>query len=301
MHTRGAFNHLLRPGLRRDFRDSYQSFDEEYSKILRIGTMDRAEIEMTSMSGLPRQVVLGEGESYTFVDAELAPKITKTDAQYGLGFGVTKEQMEDDLYGKANQSAKWLGRSTRLTQEYGAADFLDDAFTGSVFTGFGGEALCSTTHTLISSAGTWSNQISGNLQLGVAGLQAAFELGEQTVDNRGDPIPVRIDHLIINIANEWMAIQLTQNENQPFTADRNVNATRRKRQLGYTVSHYKDQSGKDWFARDSTIHDAHCLWKVKPQFEDWYEASTRTSYFVSRQRFLNYFYDARGWIGSDAA
>ena len=300
MHVRDAFNLLLRPGLRRDFRDEYQSFEEEYSSVLRVGTMDRAEIEMTTISGLPRQIVLGEGESYTFVDAELAPKITKTDTQYGLGFGVSKETMEDDLYNKANQSAKWLGRSTRLAQEYAVADMLDDAFSGSINTGYGGEALCSTTHSLMKVPSTWSNQISGNPQLGILGLQAAFELGEQTVDHQGDPIPVRIDHLFINLANEWMAIQLTQNENEPYTANRNVNATRRKRQLSYTVLHYKDQSGKDWFARDSRIHDAHFLWKVRPQFPDWYEDRTRTAYYASRQRFLVYFYDQRGWIGSNA-
>jgi len=300
MHTRGAFNLLLRPGLRKDFRDSYMSFEEEYSSILRVGTMDRAEIELTTMSGLPRQMILGEGESYTFIDAELAEKITKTDTQYGLGFGVTLEMMEDDLYGKANGSAKWLGRSTRLAQEYAVADLLDDAFAGGTFTGYAGEALCTAAHTLLSSPSTWSNQISGNPQLGVLGLQAAFELGEQTIDHRGDPIPVRIDHLIINIADEWTAIQLTQNEAEPFTADRNVNATRRKRQLGYTVSHYKDQSGRDWFARDTKLHDAHFLFKVKPQFPDWYDPGVRTSFYASRQRFLVYFYDQRGWIGSNA-
>lgn len=301
MHVRGAFNHLLRPGLRRDFRDSYEGFEEEYSSILRVGSMDRAEIEMTTLSGLPRQVVLGEGESYTFVDAELADKITKTDTQYGLGFGVSQEMMEDDLYDRANQSARWLGRSTRLAQEYAVADFLDDAFSGSDHTGFASEALISSSHSLLSNANTWSNRISGDTQLSVTGLQAAFELGEQTVDHHNDPIPVRIDHLIINISDEWMAIQLTQNEMEPYTANRNVNATRRKRQLGYTVSHYKDQTAKDWFARDSNIHDAHFLFKVRPQFPDWYEARTRTSYYASRQRFLVYFYDPRGWIGSNAS
>ena len=300
MHTRGAFNHLLRPGLRRDFRDSYNSFEEEYSSIIRVGNMDRAEIEMTTMSGLPRMVILGEGEAYLFVDAELAPKITKTDTEYGLGFGVTKNMMEDDLYGKANQSSRWLGRSVRLTQEYEVALFLDDAFSGTYFTGYNGESLCSLTHTLLSSSSTWANQITGNPQLGVLGLQAAFELGEMTKDHRGDPMPVRIDHLFVNIAGEWMARQLTQNENQPFTADRNINALMRKKQLGFTVSHYKDQSGKDWFARDSRIHDAHCLFKVRPQFDDWYENKVRTAWYAARQRFLVYFYDPRGWIGSNA-
>ncbi len=301
MVVRGAFNHLLRPGLRPDFRDEYLSFEEEYSGFLRTGTLDRAELEATTISGLPRQVQLNEGEAYTILDPELADKITYTDTQYGLGFSISQEMMEDDLYDRANQSARWLARSTRLAQEYRAADWLDDAFDGNTFTGFADESLISATHSLLSSASTWSNSISGNPQLGVLGLQAAFELGEQTVDHQNDPIPVRIDTLVINIAEEWVARQLTMNEHEPFTSDRNINASRSKRQLSFQVSHYKDQTGSDWFARDSEIHDAHFLFKVSPQFPDWYEDAVRSAFFASRQRFLVYHYDPRGWIASNAA
>lgn len=300
MHTRDGFNIFLRPGLRKDFRDAYTEFEPEYTRVLRIGKMDRAEIELATLSGLPRQVVRGEGEAYTMVDAQVSAKITKTDTQFGLGFGVTKEQMEDDLYNKGNQSAKWLGRSTRLAQEYETADWLDDAFSGSTFTGFAGEALISGTHSLIVSSDTWSNVVSGNPALGVTSLQAAFELGEQTKDHQGDPIPVRIDTLFVNVAGEWMARQLTQNEQEPYTTDRNINTTKRKRTLSFEVNHYKDQSGKDWFARDSRLHDAHFDWKIKPQFKDWYEKRTETAFFASRQRFIVYHYDPRGWIGSNA-
>ena len=301
MLVRGAFNHLLRPGLRRDFRDSYMDFEEEYSRILRTGTMDRAEVEAVTISGLPRQVQMAEGEAFTIVDTELSDKIVYTDTQFGLGISISQELMEDDLYNRANQSAMWLARSTRLSQEHEAGDWLDDAFTGAIFTGFAGEPLISLTHELIGSAATWSNQLAGNPQLGVTGLQAAFELGEQTVDHVNEPIPVRIDHLFINIAEEWVARQLTMNSDEPFTADRNINATRSKRQLGFTVSHYKDQSGSDWFARDTKVHDAHFLFKVRPQFPDWFEDATRSAFFASRQRLLVYHYDPRGWIGSNAA
>ncbi len=301
MHVRGAFNHLLRPGLRRDFRDSYMGFEEEYSRILRTGTMDRAEVEVTTISSLPRQVQMAEGESFTIVDAELADKIVYSDTQFGLGISISQELMEDDQYNKANQSAKWLARSTRLSQEHEVGDWLDDAFDGNTFTGFEGESLISASHELIGSDQTWSNQIAGNLQLGVTSLQAAFELGEQTVDHVNEPIPVRIDTLFINIAEEWMARQLTMNEHEPFTSDRNINATRSKRQLSFVVSHYKDQTGSDWFARDTQMHDAHFLFRVRPQFPDWFEDKTRSAFFASRQRFLVYHYDPRGWIGSNAA
>lgn len=301
MIVRGAFNHLLRPGLRRDFRDSYNTYEEEWSRIVRRGTLDRAELEATTISGLPRQVIRGEGEAFTIIDPKLADKITYVDEQFALGFSVSKEMMEDDLYGKANQSSKWLGRSTRLAQEYRVADLLDDAFDGNQFRGFNGEVLSSTTHALLNSPDTWSNRLSGDPPLSVTGLQAAFELGEMTVDHQGDPIPVRIDTLIVNVAEEWMAIQLLNNPDEPFTTDRNINTTRRKRQLSYTVSHYKDQTGSDWFARDSKLHDSHLLFKVTPQFPDWYEDRVQSAFFASRQRFLVYFYDPRGWIASNAS
>lgn len=301
MNTRGPFNALLRPGLRRDFRDEYLAFEEEWSKVVKSGTMDRAEIEMTTLAGLPRAVPLGESEAFTIFDTKMADVVRKKDSEYGLGFSVSKNMMEDDLYGRANKSARWLGRSIKLTQEHVVADFLDDAFTGSTFTGLFSEALISSSHQLLNNPGTWSNLIPGNPQLGVTGLQAAFELGESTVDHQGEPIPVRIDYLIINLADEWNAIQLTKNMDEPFTTDRNVNATRLKRQLSYTVNHYKDQTGRDWFARESRMSDAHLLWKVRPQFSDWFDDSTRTAFYAARQRFLVYFYDQRGWLGSNAA
>ena len=301
MIVRGAFNHLLRPGLRPDFRDGYNSFEKEWTGIVQSGTLDRAELEATTISGLPHQVILPEGEAFTIFDPKLSDKIVYRDTQYGNGFSISTEMMEDDLYGKANQSAKWLGRSTALIQEYIVADLLDDAFAGATFTGFEGEVLISATHVLLNSGDTWTNLIAGNPQLGVVALQAAFELGENTVDHNSDPIPVRIDKLHINIANEWMARQLTLNEYEPFTSERNINATRSKKHLSFQVSHYKDQSGTDWFAKDTGLHDMHLLFKVKPQFPDWFDDATRSAFFAARQRFLVYFFDQRGWIGSNAA
>lgn len=299
MIVRGAFNHILRPGLRKDFRDSYNQFPEEYSQILRVGSQDRAEVEAVTLSGLPRMIERGEGETVTFIDPVMGDKVTYLDDEFALGFMISKRMMEDDLYGKAKQNAKWLGRSARLTQEYQAAALLDDAFAGATFTGQNGEVLCETTHQLLNSGGTGSNRLATDVQLGVTGLQAAFELAEQTVDHQGDPVPVQLDTLIINIADEWAAIQLTQSELEPYTSDNQVNAIRRKKKsLTYHVSHYKTQ-GNDWFARDTTLHDAHFLFRVRPEFMDDFDTKTLSAMFIGRQRINVYFFDWRGWIGSN--
>lgn len=301
MIVRGAFNHLLRPGLRSDFRDNILDWEEEWSRIVMSGTLDRAELEAVMIAGLPRLVLRGEAEAVTLIDPKLSDKTTFYDDEFALGFAISKKMMEDDLYGKANSNAKWLGKSVNLSLEYNTAAMLDDAFSGSTFTGYGAEALISATHTLLNASGTWNNLITGNPQLGIVGLQAAFETAESTVDPNGDPMPVRIDTLIINITDEWAAIQLTQNPQEPYTADRNINALRRKKQLGYVVSHYKSQTGHDWFAKDSVMSDMHKLFKTRPEFIDWYDEATLSSMYAARMRTLDYFYDQRGWIGSDAA
>lgn len=300
MIVRGPFNALLRPGLRRDFRDSYNSFPEEYSRILAVGTQDRAEVEAVALSGLPQMPVRTEAAQVTFLDPAVSAKRTYIDDEYALGFEISKRMVEDDLYGKAHQNAKWLGRSARLTQEYLAASLLNDAFAGSTFTGLTSEALCSTSHTFVGASGTWSNRISGDTQFGVTGVQAAFELAENQKDHNGYPMPIMINDFVINIADEWAAIAILNSEKEPYTTDNQVNAIRRKRaNMQYMVSHYKTQ-GSGWFARDMSLQDAHFLFRVKPEFDDGYEKKTLNAFYIARQRIMVYFFDQRGWIGSNS-
>lgn len=301
MEVTGAFNALIRPGLRTNFRDSYNAFETEWDKIVKSGTMDRPEIEMVTLSGLPRQYPLGESEPYIVFDAKMGDVIRKTDSEYGMAFSVSQNMMENDQYGKANQSSKWLGRSVKLTQEHSVGTFLDDSFTGTYNTGFFAEKLISSTHALLGSSSTWSNQISGNPQLGVLGLQAAFEMAESQVDQMGEPIPIKIDTLIVKLKDQWNATQLTENNDEPFTTDRNINALKRKRQLSFMISHYAVQTDRNWWARDTQLSDAHLDSMVSPTFVDWFEDRIRTAFFGARQRFALYFGDQRGWIGSAAS
>ena len=299
MIVRGAFNHLLRPGLRRDFRDSYMAHSEEFSRYLRTGGQDRAEVEATALSGLPRMVLRGEVEPVSFFDPVLSDKFTFVDDEYALGFEISQRMVEDDLYNRANQNAKWLGRSARLTQEYRSAELVDDAFSGTTFTGLQSEALCSTSHTFINASGTWSNRLAADTQFGVTGLQAMFDLAESLQDHNGDPIVTQISRLVLNIADEWVAIKITKSEKEPFTADNQINAIMKKRKnLDFVISHYKTQ-GSDWFGIDPALSDVHFLWRVKPQFWDDSDPKTLAALFMARQRINVYFFDQRGWFGSN--
>ena len=300
MHVRGAFNHLLRPGLRRDFRDEYQSYPEEYPGFLKTGTQDRAEVERVAVSALGRMARKSETGNITYTDGRESPKVTFVDEEWALGFAISRNLVEDDLYGRANQNAKWLGRAARLTQEYQAAGLIDDAFTGSIYTGMFGEAMISASHTLLNGSGTWSNLISGNPQLGVTGLEAGLELAEAQVDHEGNPMPMRVSRLLIDRTDEMMAIKLTTGEWEPFTSDRNVNAIKKKAtNLTYKLLHYKTANGK-WLLQDPQLIDAHFLFRIRPQFGDTQdEGGTLAAKFWGRQRINCYFFDPRGNVGSN--
>ena len=300
MHVRGAWNHMLRPGLRRDFRDSYNSFPEEYSAYLNVGGLDRAEEERVAVSGLGRMVKKGEIEPVTYIDAVMSAKFTFVDDEFALGFMISRRLVEDDQYARANQNSKWLGRAARLTQEFLGGALLDDAFSGSTYTGLASEALCSTSHTLLNSASTWSNRIAGNPSLSVTGYQAGLELAEAQVDHQGDPMPMMPSRLVIDRTDEMIAIQLTANSQEAFTTDRNINAALKKRNIqNYVLSHYKTADGS-WFLQDPSLIDMHFKFRIRPQFGDAMDAGgTLAAKFWARQRILAYFFDQRGIIGSD--
>jgi hypothetical protein len=300
MIVRGAFNHLLRPGLRKDFRDSYDQYPEEFANFLKSGSQDRAEVEATQIAGLPRMPSRGEAEPIAYLDPVMGARVVYVDTEYALGFQISKRMVEDDQYGKAKQNAKWLARSVRLTQEYLAASLLDDAFAGAIFTGVNAEPLISTSHTLLNSAATGSNRLATDVQLSVTGLQAAYDIAELTVDETGDPIVVRPNKLVVNVADQPTAMALFDSTLEPFTTDNQVN-TLGKRAAGkpsVVTSHYKTQ-GNDWFLIDESLSDAHFLFRVRPQFDDEMDkGGTLLASFYARQRINVFFYDWRGWIGS---
>lgn len=300
MHVRGAFNHLLRPGIRNDFRDSYESFPEEYGMYLTVENLDRAEEERVAISGLGRMVEKTEIGQISYVDAVMSDKYTFVDDEFALGFMISLRLVEDDQYGRANQNARWLGRAARLTQEYLGGALLDDAFSGSIYTGLEGEVLCETAHELLNGSGTWSNEVSGNPALSVTAYQAALELAEAQVDHQGDPMPIQLSRLLIDRTDEMMAIQLTQNKQEPNNTDRNVNAALLKQRINdYKLLHYTTADGS-WFMQDPSLIDMKFKFRVRPQMGDDQDGGgTLAAKFWARQRIMTYFFDQRGIIGSD--
>ena len=302
MQVLGDFSPLFRPGLRRDFRDSYQDFEPEYTSFMNVSTTGEPEMRGTYIIGLNRLQERFDGEPITYDDPKLGNISVGVVKEFAGGFMLTRRTVEEDKYGKANQGAKWLARAARLTYEYRVGAFLDDLFTGTYFKSMQDNlALIHTAHVLQGNAGgTVANRPSTDVQLSVAGITAILDLWTVLKDENGDPIKASPDTLIYGTSpgDESTALAIWNSTLEPFTADNTDNVIRRRMGKPKIIqSHYK-ANPKSYFLVSSQLNDAHVAVRRPVEFDDTYDFDTDVMKNKSTTVFMIVAFDWRGWSGS---
>lgn len=293
------FSKLLAPGLRKTFFDDLKQWPEEYSQILNVNTSKRAYEEELMGAGLGRFERKTEGKPLVYDDPIQGEVVRYTHVTFALGFRVTREMWQDDLYGVMKKMSKQLSISAKQTVELEAAGLLDDAFSGSVYTGADGNALCDTHDLTIGSQ--YTNEASSGVDLSIGALRSASERMEKTVDERGLPENRgRGNLIIVSPIYQWVADEIIGSKQKAYTADNTKNAFA-DMGLSYMVSHYKGDEDS-WFLRaSSNMHDAKFFWRQKPMFENEDDFDTKDAKFTGYMRFSLGFTDWRGWDGSPGA
>jgi hypothetical protein len=104
-------------------------------------------------------VVKSEGAAVTYDTEQQGFTSRFQHVNYGLGFIITQEMMEDDQYMLVGERrSKALARSMRQTKEINAANVYNRAFNTS-YLGGDGKAMIVSDHPNVS-GGTYSNVIS---------------------------------------------------------------------------------------------------------------------------------------------
>jgi hypothetical protein len=302
MEVLGDFAPLFRPGLRKDFRDSYQDFAPEYPSFMNVSTTGTPEMRGTYIIGLNRLRERFDGEPITYDDPKLGNISVGIVKEFAGGFMLTRRTVEEDQYGKANQGAKWLARAARLTYEYRCGAFLDDLFTGTYYKSMqDNTAIISASHTLQGNAGgTYGNRPSTDVQLSVAGVTALLDLWSVLKDENGDPIMYKPDTLIYGTApgDESTATAIWNTDKEPFTADNTDNIIRRRMGKPKTIqSHFKSNT-KSYFLVNSQLNDAHVAVRRAVEFDDTYDFDTDVMKNKCTTVFMIVIFDWRGWSGS---
>ena len=236
----------LLPGLNALFGMEYAKYGEEHAEIFETESSDRSFEEETKLSGFSAAPVKDEGSAIEYDNAQEAWSARYTHETIAMGFSITEEAIEDNLYDSlSSRYTKALARAMAYTKQVKAAAILNGGFAGTTYGD--GQTLFSTAHPLVS-GGTNSNRPAVAADLNETSLEAAVIQISGWTDERSLLIAAQPRKLIIPPALQFVATRLLDTEGRVGTADNDINALRNNGSIpeGYSVNHYlTDVNG--WF------------------------------------------------------
>lgn len=239
----------LLPGLNALFGMTYKEYKNEHTDIFDTESSERSFEEETKLAGFQSAPVKQEGDGLFYDNAQEAWTARYTHETIAMGFSITEEAMEDNLYDSLSaRYTKSLARSMAYTKQVKGAAILNNAFNSSFLYG-DGVVLCSTAHPLVS-GGTNSNRPSTGTDLNETSLEAAVIQIAAWTDERGLLIAAMPRKLIIPSALQFIATRLLRTELQVDTADNNINALKNNGSIpgGYSINHYLTDTNA-WFLK----------------------------------------------------
>jgi hypothetical protein len=237
----------LLPGLNALFGLEYAKYGEEHKEIYETESSERSFEEETKLSGFAAAPVKNEGAAIAYDNAQEAFTARYTHETIAMGFAITEEAVEDNLYDSlSSRYTKALARGMAYTKQVKAAFVLNNAFAGGPTYG-DGVVLCSTAHPLVS-GGTNSNTPSTPSDLNETSLENAVIQIAAWTDERSLLIAAKPKKLVIPPALQFVATRLLETELRVSTADNDINALKNNGSIpdGYCVNHYLTDTNA-WF------------------------------------------------------
>ena len=229
----------LLPGLNALFGLQYKTYDQEHTEIYETETSERSFEEETKLSGFSAAPVKNEGSAIAYDNAQEAWTARYNHETIALGFSLTEEAIEDNLYDSLSaRYTKGLARAMAYTKQVKAAAVLNNGFS-SAYPGGDGVALFSASHPLVSGA-TNSNIPSTPSDLNETSLENAVIQISLWTDERGLLIASKPKKLIVPPALQFVATRLLETELRVGTTDNDINALKNNGSIpgGYCINHF---------------------------------------------------------------
>jgi hypothetical protein len=229
----------LLPGLNALFGLEYARYGEEHKEVYETETSERSFEEETKLSGFSAAPVKAEGSAIAYDNAQEAWTTRYNHETIALGFSITEEAIEDNLYDSLSaRYTKGLARAMAYTKQVKAAAVLNNGFSSS-YVGGDGVALFSTAHPLVS-GGTNSNTPSTQADLNETSLEAAVIQIAGWTDERGLLLAAKPRKLVVPPQLMFVATRLLETELRVGTNNNDINALKNNGSVaeGYTVNHF---------------------------------------------------------------
>jgi hypothetical protein len=288
----------LLPGLNALFGLQYKTYDQEHEEIYETETSERSFEEETKLSGFSAAPVKNEGSALAYDNAQEAWTARYNHETIALGFSLTEEAIEDNLYDSLSaRYTKGLARAMAYTKQVKAAAVINNGFS-SAYVGGDGVALFSTAHPLVN-GGTNSNRPSTGADLNETSLEAAVIQIAAWTDERGLLIAAKPSKLIVPPALQFVATRLLETSLRVGTTDNDINALKSNGSIpgGYSINHYLTDTNGWYLCTDVPNGMKHFVRTPLSNGMDG-DFDTGNVRYKSRERYSFGYSDPLGMFGS---
>jgi hypothetical protein len=236
----------LLPGLNALFGMEYARYGEEHKEIYETEKSERSFEEETKLAGFSAAPVKNEGSAIAYDNAQEAFTARYNHETIALGFSITEEAVEDNLYDSLSaRYTKALARAMAYTKQVKAASVINNGFNGSYLGGdgvtlFGNNSSSARVgHPLVSGGVNYNSPTTG-VDLNETSLENAVIQIAAWTDERGLLIAAKPRKMVVPPSLMFVAKRLLDTELRVSTADNDINALKQMGAIpeGYTVNHF---------------------------------------------------------------
>jgi hypothetical protein len=236
----------LLPGLNALFGMEYARYGEEHKEIYETEKSERSFEEETKLAGFSAAPVKNEGSAIAYDNAQEAFTARYNHETIALGFSITEEAVEDNLYDSLSaRYTKALARAMSYTKQVKAASVINNGFNGSYLGGdgvtlFGNNSSSARVgHPLVSGGVNYNSPTTG-VDLNETSLENAVIQIAAWTDERGLLIAAKPRKMVVPPSLMFVAKRLLDTELRVSTADNDINALKQMGAIpeGYTVNHF---------------------------------------------------------------
>jgi hypothetical protein len=299
--TTGSFSKALWPGVNAWYGEAYNEYPVEHDKLFDKETSKRNYEEDVLVTSFGYAIQKPEGTGITY-DTQRQGFITRyTHIVYALGFIITREMFEDDLYDvAAKKRAKGLAFSMRQTKEIVGANVYNRAFNAA-YLGGDGVSMINSAHPNVV-GGTWSNTLSVPADLSEAALEQALVQIAAFQNDRGLIISAVGDTLVLPWNLEFEGHRILKSGMRPGSDTNDANALKDlgKFRKGVVLSHFLTDPDA-WFIRTNVQDGLKYFERRADEFSEDNDFDTENAKFKASGRYSFGWSDPRAIFGSAGA
>lgn len=301
--SRGNAPRLLQEGVKKVFGQAYEQHETEHNEIFDEDSSTKAfEIDV-QFEGLGLGSEKDEGGDISFDSQRQGFSPTYPHLTFAKGFVVTKEAIQDQLYGQFSKRARSLAFSMTQTKEVNAANVLNNGGNSSILMGGGdGSPLFADAHINgPTSSGTYSNRLPITADLSEASLEdMLIQIGNAT-DPRGLKIALIGTKLITSVSQQFESKRILGSVLQNDTGNNAVNAVRDMAAIrdGSCINHYLTDPDA-WFIKTNSPDGLKYYSRQAVEFGEDNAFTSGNIRFKADERYSFGWSDPRGIFGSIA-